>query len=215
MHAINLGGSHYAQYLGMSAGVTALILATQPLLTAVFAHRMMAQRLAVSQWLGVALGLAGVMLVVWHKINISAVTVASLVAVGISLAAITTGTLYQRVFCKTADLPSSALIQFVASLLVVVPLAWTIEGFVVRWSWALILSIMFVVILASIMAVNALHILMRRGHATKVTSLFFLTPIVAVLLEWAMFNVVPTWLSAVGIGITCAGVALVSGRRTA
>lgn len=215
MHAINLGGSHYAQYLGMSAGVTALILATQPLLTAVFAHRMMAQRLAVSQWLGVALGLAGVMLVVWHKINISAVTIASLVAVGISLAAITTGTLYQRVFCKTADLHSSALIQFIASLLVVVPLAWTIEGFVVRWSWALILSIMFVVILASIMAVNALHILMRRGHATKVTSLFFLTPIVAVLLEWAMFNVVPTWLSAVGIGITCAGVALVSGRRTA
>jgi drug/metabolite transporter (DMT)-like permease len=215
MHAVNLGGSHYAQYLGMSAGITALLLATQPLFTAVFAHRMMGERLAFLQWLGVALGLAGVVLVVWHKINIQAVTMASLVAVGISLAAITTGTLYQRIFCKTADLRTSAFIQFGISLLVLLPLAWASEGFAVRWSWALIAAIVFVVIFASILAVNALHILMRRGQATKVTSLFFLTPIVAVLLEWIMFNVVPTWLSVVGIAITCAGVALVSGRRKA
>ncbi|MDB5771721.1 MAG: hypothetical protein JWM42_2095, partial [Burkholderia sp.] len=57
--------------------------------------------------------------------------------------------------------------------------------------------------------------LMRRGHATKVTSLLFLTPIVAVLLEWMIFDVVPTWLSVAGIVVTCAGVALVSGRRGA
>jgi len=51
---------------------------------------------------------------------------------------------------------------------------------------------------------------MRRGHATKVTSLFFLTPIVAVALEWALFGVVPTALSMAGIAVTCAGVVLVS-----
>jgi drug/metabolite transporter (DMT)-like permease len=213
MHAIYLGGSHYTQYLGMSAGITALILATQPLFTAVFANRMMGERLTFSQWLGVALGLAGVMLVVWHKINVQAATVASLVAVGISLTSITVGTLYQRSFCRTADLRSSALIQFLMSLVVLAPLAWSVEGFVIRWSWSMVISIMFLVVFASILAVNALHTLMRRGHATKVTSLFFLTPIVAVLLEWAMFDVVPTWLSIGGILITCAGVALVSGRR--
>jgi drug/metabolite transporter (DMT)-like permease len=215
MHAIYLGGSHYAQYLGMSAGITALLLATQPLFTAVFANRVMGERLALSQWLGVALALAGVMLVVWHKINVQAVTIGSLVAVAVSLTSITVGTLYQRSFCRTADLRSSALIQFVISLLLLVPMAWSIEGFVIRWSWAMIISIMFLVIFASILAVNALHTLMRRGRATKVTSLFFLTPIVAVLLEWAMFDVVPTWLSVGGIAVTCAGVALVSGRRSA
>jgi drug/metabolite transporter (DMT)-like permease len=213
MHAINLSGSHYAQYLGMSAGITALLLATQPLLTAVIAHRFMAQRLGATQWLGVALGLAGVILVVWHKIDVRAVSGASLLAVGISLAAITSGTLYQRVFCPTADLRSSAFIQFALSALVLMPLAWRVEGFVVHWSWALLGAIAYVVIMASILAVNALHALMRRGHATKVTSLFFLTPIVAVALEWALFGVVPTALSAVGIAITCAGVALVSSRR--
>lgn len=214
MHAITLGGSHYAQYLGMSAGITALLLATQPLFTAVFAHRMMGERLGMPQWFGVVLGLAGVMLVVWHKIDVKAVTAASLFAVAVSLASITVGTLYQRSFCKTADLRSSAFIQFVLSLLVLAPLAWRVEGFAVRWSWQMAVSILFLVILASILAVNALHILMRRGHAAKVTSLLFLTPIVAVLLEWAMFDVVPTLLSVGGIAITCAGVALVSWRKT-
>ncbi|WP_168798649.1 DMT family transporter [Herbaspirillum sp. ST 5-3] len=213
MHAIYLSGSHYAQYLGMSAGVTALILATQPLFTAAFAHRVMREHLGWRQWLGVALGLAGVMLVVWHKFNLRAVTVSSLFAVILSLGSITVGTLYQRSFCKTADLRSSSFIQFVVSLLVLAPLAWRVEGFVVHWSWQLVVSIVFLVIFASILGVNALHTLMRRGHAAKVTSLLFLTPIIAVFLEWIMFDVVPGWLSVIGIAVTCAGVALVSAQR--
>jgi drug/metabolite transporter (DMT)-like permease len=212
MHAITLGGSHYAQYLGMSAGITALLLATQPLFTAVFAHRMMGERLVPMQWLGVALGLAGVALVVWHKVDVNAVTFSSLAAVAVSLAAITIGTLYQRAFCRAVDLRSASFIQFVLSLLVLAPLAWRVEGFAVRWSWQMAVSIVFLVIMASILAVNALHILMRRGHAAKVTSLLFLTPIVAVFLEWVMFSVVPTSLSIAGIAVTCVGVALVSRR---
>ncbi|HSN34189.1 MAG TPA: EamA family transporter [Ideonella sp.] len=212
MHAVNLGGSHYAQYLGMSAGVTALVLSTQPLLTAVVAQRLLGQRLGAAQWAGVALGLAGVALVVWHKIDVRAVSAGSLAAVSISLAAITAGTLYQRVFCARADLRSATLIQFAASLLVLVPLAAGFEGFVVRWAWPLAGAIGFLVLFASIFAVNALHFLMRRGHATKVTSLLFLTPIVAVALEWLLFGVVPSGLSLLGVGVTCLGVALVARR---
>jgi drug/metabolite transporter (DMT)-like permease len=212
MHAINLGGSHYAQYLGMSAGITALLLATQPLFTAVFASRILGERLDRRQWTGVVVALIGVSLVVWYKVNVQAGTLASFVAVAVSLAAITSGTLYQRAFCKDVDLRSAALIQFAVSLIVLVPLAIGIDGFAIRWSWSLLAAIAFLVIFASILAVNALHTLMRRGHATKVTSLFFLTPIVAVLLEWAMFKVIPTWLTVAGIVITCAGVALVTVR---
>ena len=217
MHALNLGGSHYAQYLGMSAGITALLLATQPLFTAAFASQILGEKLVRRQWAGVAIALTGVSLVVWYKINMQAGTLASFIAVALSLAAITSGTLYQRAFCKDVDLRSAAFIQFLVSLAVLAPLAIGIDGFVVRWSWPLIAAIVFLVVFASILAVNALHTLMRRGHATKVTSLFFLTPIVAVLLEWAMFGVTPTALTAAGIVLTCAGVALVTVRwdRTA
>lgn len=212
MHAVNLGGSHYAQYLGMSAGIAALILALQPLVTAVVAAPLLSERLQRPQWLGVVLGLLGVALVVWHKVDLRALSWPALVAVTIALAAITTGTLYQRRFCPAIDLRAASVVQFVASALVLAPLAVLVEGFPVEWSWQLAASIVFLVVLASILAVNALHTLMRRGQATRVTSLLYLTPIIAVVLEWLMFGVRPTLLTALGIAVTCAGVALVAMR---
>jgi drug/metabolite transporter (DMT)-like permease len=213
MHAANLGGSHYAQYLGMSAGVVALILALQPLVTAAIAARWMREVLSSAQWLGVVLGLAGVALVVWYKIDVQAITWGSLAAVLISLAAITAGTLYQRIVLPGADLWAGALVQFAVTLAILAPLAATVEGFQVRWAWPLAGSIAFLVILASIFAVNALHTLMRRGAATRVTSLLYLTPLIAVALEYVMFGVEPGLLTLAGVVVTCVGVALVSWRK--
>ena len=210
MHAVNLGGSHYAQYLGMSAGITALVLALQPLVTAVAAGPFIGERLSRWQWTGVFLGLAGVALVVWHKIDLDAMSTASLAAVLIALAAITAGTLYQRIFCPAIDLRAASVVQFAVTLLLVAPLAVVVEGFRFEGSWPLLAAIGFLVIFASIFAVNALHTLMRRGEATRVTSLLYLTPIIAVALEWLMFGIYPTWLTALGVAVTCAGVALVA-----
>jgi drug/metabolite transporter (DMT)-like permease len=210
MHGIQLSGTHYAQYLGLSAGIVALILATQPLLTAMVARRWMHERLAPRQWTGVAVGLAGVLLVVWHKIDVREMTLGALVAVTLGLLGVTAGTLYQRVFCPTVNLYSAAGVQFAASLAMLAPLAFAFEGARVDWRWALLGSIAFLVIFASIFAVNALHTLMRHGQATKVTSILYLTPIFAVVLEYAIFGVVPSGLTLVGIAVTCAGVALVT-----
>ena len=216
MHVGNLGGSHYAQYLGMSAGITALILATQPLLTALIGSGFAAnERLLGRQWAGIAIGLVGVALVVWHKIDADAASTGSIVAVVIALVSITIGTLYQRRYCPRVDLRSAGLIQFAIATVLFAPLAVSVEGFVIVWDWRLFAAIAFLVVFASILAVNALHTLMRHGAATRVTSLLYLTPIVAVILEWALFGVVPTALSVVGIGITCAGVALVTWHRKA
>jgi len=159
MHAVNLGGSHYTQYLGLSAGITALLLSAQPLLTAIIASRWLHERLAPAQWTGVALGLAGVALVVWHKLDVRAMTVGALIAVTISLAAVTAGTLYQRFFCAGVDLRGAPLVQFAASLAVMAPLDWAVEGLRIDWSWPLVAAVAFLVILASILAVNALHVL--------------------------------------------------------
>jgi drug/metabolite transporter (DMT)-like permease len=210
MHAVNLGGSHYAQYMGMSAGIAALVLALQPLVTAVVAGPFIGERLNRVQWTGVMLGFAGVALVVWHKIDLDAMSTAALAAVLIALVAITAGTLYQRRFCPAVDLRAASVVQFAATLTFVAPLAWVVEGFEVRFSWQLLASIGFLVVFASIFAVNALHTLMRRGEATRVTSLLYLTPIIAVALEWLMFGIYPTWLTALGVVVTCGGVALVA-----
>ena len=212
MHAVNLGGSHYAQYLGMSAGIAALVLALQPLVTAMVAAPLLGERLMRPQWIGVALGLFGVALVVWHKVDVNALTGGALLAAAIALGAITGGTLYQRIFCPAVDLRAASVVQFVASLVVLAPLAWWVEGFRYTAAWPMFGAIAFLVIFASILAVNALHTLMRRGEATRVTSLLYLTPIIAVVLEWAMFGVRPTVLTTLGIAVTCAGVAMVAWR---
>jgi drug/metabolite transporter (DMT)-like permease len=104
-------------------------------------------------------------------------------------------------------------VQFVASAAVLAPLAWFVEGFGVAWEWPLLGAIVYLVIGSSILAFSALHILMRHGEATRVTSLMYLTPVFAVVLEFALFKVVPTVVSVLGIAITCAGVALVAWQR--
>jgi drug/metabolite transporter (DMT)-like permease len=214
MHAVHLGGSHYTQYLGVSAGITALILSVQPLITALIAVRWMGETLAARQWAGVIIGLAGVALIVWHKVDVREASLASLVAVTVSLAGVTAGTLYQRVFCPLVDLRSAAAVQFAATIAVLAPLAWAFEDMQVDWSWQLAGSILFLVIGASLLAVSALHTLMRRGQATRVTSLLYLTPIFAVGLELAMFGVMPNALSVAGVAVTCLGVALVTWRSS-
>lgn len=214
VHAVNLGGSHYAQYLGLSAGTTALILAAQPLLTACVAALWLHERLIPLQWLGIGIGLAGVTLLVWHKIDVHAMSRASLLAVCISLFGTTMGTLYQRTFCASVDLRAASLIQFVASLTVLLPLGIVVEGWHVNWSWQLIAAAAFLVIGASILALNAFHLLMRRGQATRVASLMYLTPVIAVILEFFMFGVVPSAITLLGMGVVCAGVALVAKHPT-
>ena len=208
MHAVQLGGSHYAQYLGMSAGVAALVISCQPLLTAVFASRFLNERLAPGQWAGVFVGLAGVALVVWHKIDIREVTPGSLLGTLIALGGVTSATLYQRAFCPKTDLKAAAVVQFAASLAVLAPLAYAVEGFQFAWAWKLAAAIAFLVIFASIAAVNVLHWLMRHGEAARVTSMMYLPPVFAVALELALFGVAPGWLTVLGMAVACVGVAM-------
>ncbi|HEX2198020.1 MAG TPA: EamA family transporter [Burkholderiales bacterium] len=208
MHAVQLGGSHYAQYLGMSAGVAALIIACQPLVTAAVVSGWMDERLAQRQWAGVVIGLAGVALVVWHKMDVREVTLGSLIGTLFGLGGVSAATLYQRKFSPRADLKAAAVVQFAATLVLVAPLALAVEGFQVRWSAKLGLAIAFLVVFASIVGVSVLHYLMRHGEATRVASMMYLPPVFAVVLEAAMFGVVPSTLALAGIAVTCAGVAM-------
>jgi len=121
---------------------------------------------------------------------------------------VTAATLYQRTFAPRSDLKAAAVIQLPPRFLVLAPLGVVFEGFRISFSWPLLGSIAFLVIFASILGVNVLHLLMRRGEATRVTSMMYLPPVFAVVLEFALFGVVPSGLSFLGMAVTCAGVAM-------
>jgi drug/metabolite transporter (DMT)-like permease len=209
-HAGYLGGSHYAQRWGLSAGVTALVLALQPLLTAVIVSRWLHERLSALQKIGVAVGLAGVALVVGQRAETGGVSLASLGAIAWSLACVTAGTLYQRQFCAGIDLRAAVCVHFAATALVMLPLGAAIEGFAIEWNRSIALALVYHVLLASIGAYSIFHVLMRHGQATGVTSLLYLTPPVAALCEWLVFGLLPTPVMWAGMVVACIGVAMVA-----
>lgn len=209
-HAGYLGGSHYAQRWGLSAGVTALVLALQPLVTAVIVSRWLHEKLSALQRVGVGVGLAGVALVVAQRLEGGGITAASLLAVAWALACVTAGTLYQRQFCADSDLRSAVCIHFAATAIVMLPLGLAVEGFEIAWNRQIAASLAYHVVLASIGAYTIFHLLLRRGQATGVTSLLYLTPPIAALCEWAVFGVAPTAVMWAGMAIACVGVAMVT-----
>jgi drug/metabolite transporter (DMT)-like permease len=213
-HAGYLGGSHYAQRWGLSAGVTALVLALQPMLTALIVSRWLHERLGALQKTGVVVGLAGVALVVGQRIDVDATALASLLAVAWSLACVTAGTLYQRQFCASLDLRSAVCIHFAATAAVMLPLGLAFEGFAITWNAQIVASLGYHVVLASIGAYSIFHVLLRHGQATGVTSLLYLTPPIAALCEWAVFGSAPTAVMWAGMLVACIGVAMVTVNRS-
>ncbi|MEO5845298.1 MAG: DMT family transporter [Caldimonas sp.] len=212
-HAGYLGGSHYAQRWGLSAGITALVLALQPLLTAVAMSRWLHERLGVWQKVGVGVGLAGVALVVGPRALEGGASLASLLAVAWALVCVTAGTLYQRQFGAHTDLRAAVCIHLAATALVMLPLGVAVEGFAIEWNPPIALALVYHVVFGSIGAYSILHLLMRHGQATGVTSLLYLTPPVAALCEWLVFGVVPTALMWAGMIVACVGVAMVTRQR--
>jgi drug/metabolite transporter (DMT)-like permease len=216
IHPLHLAGSHYGQALGLSAGAVALVMATQPLLTVLVAP-VLGDVTTWRQRVGVAIGFAGVALVVWHKLDANMSTSSGLFAVAIGAMSLTAGSLYQRHFCRGVDPWTNATIQFAAALVLLAPLAYVFEGgfanIAIRWSWPLALSLLYLVVLGSIVAINVLNYLMRHGDATKTSSMIYFTPVVTVIGEYLIYRVVPGAWTLLGMIVTCVGVAFVVSKR--
>ena len=208
MQGTYLGGVFCAVHAGMSAGVVALIVGMQPLLTAAAAGRLLGERISPLQWCGLALGLAGVTLVVWQKMSLHGLSAGSLLLALGALAGITLGTLYQKRFCPAFDLRTGSVIQFTAALAVTLPLAFGFETMQVQWTGEFLFALGWLVLVLSVGATTMLFRLIRRGAATRVTSLFYLTPAVTAVMAWLMFGETLGMTAVFGMAIAVAGVAM-------
>ncbi len=213
LQATYLGGVWWAISEGMPAGASALIVGLQPLLTAFFAGAV-GERATARQWLGLLLGFGGVALVLSDRLTLQGVGLAPLVVNVIALGGITAGTLYQKRFGVGVDLRTASAIQFGASFLVTAPFVlasgkWQV-GFVPEFWLALAWS----VLVLSLAAMALLLTMIRRGRATEVASLMYLTPPATALLAWALFGEALGPRAWAGVLVAMCGVALVMRRRT-
>jgi drug/metabolite transporter (DMT)-like permease len=207
MHAGYLGGVWSAVKLGMGAGLAALLVGLQPVLTAVWisarggavAHR---------QWMGLALGFAGLALVVWQKLGIGEINAANLLCELVALLAITVGTLYQKRFLAPCDVRTASLVQLAAAFVVTLPLA-LLETEAVQWNGQLLGSLAWSVLALTLGGSSLLYLLIQRGAATAVTSLLYLVPPCTALMAWVLFREPIGVTTVAGIALTALGVSLV------
>jgi drug/metabolite transporter (DMT)-like permease len=213
MHAGYLGGVWAAVKSGMGAGLTALLVGLQPVLTAIWISTRGGE-VARRQWGGLALGLVGLLLVVWQKLGLGEVHALNLAFAGGALLAITAGTLYQKRFVAPCDVRTANLVQLAAAFVVTLPLA-LLEQETMRWTGEMIGAMAWSVLALTLGGSSLLYLLIQRGAATAVTSLLYLVPPTTALMAWALFGEPITVLTIAGMALTAVGVSLVVRSRAA
>ena len=208
MQAGYLGGVWCAVKLGMPAGLAALIVNTQPILTAVLGPAI-GEKTQGRQWIGLGFGIIGVGLVVANKISVVQLSAASIALAVMALLSMTIGTLYQKKTCPSFDVRTGQVIQFLASLILTLPFALMLETQTILWTPEFFGAMAWSIFVLSGVGISVLFILIRNGEATKVTSYMYLVPAVTAVMAWLMFGERFTVTAAVGMAIALLGVALV------
>jgi drug/metabolite transporter (DMT)-like permease len=220
LHSGYLGGMFSAIDAGLPAALAALIGGLQPLLTGVAVGPLLGERVSPRQWLGLALGLLGVVMVLSDKLAPEAGGALfggfGPDAVGfalIGLCAITAATLYQKRHGGRLDWRWASLAQYAAAAGVTGGLALAVETGRVAWTGAFVFALVWLVVVLSIGAVGLLMLLIRRGAAARVASLFYLVPPCTALVAWFLFDETFGPVALAGMAVAVSGVALVMGGR--
>jgi drug/metabolite transporter (DMT)-like permease len=194
--------------LESSAGTVALVVSLQPILVALLAPSVAGERVTKVRWAGLALGLIGAAVVIGSRSTLGGASAAGLACAAAAMVALTAGTLYERNHGSEHHPVTANAVQFAVALAVTLPPALILEGFPVEWTGDLAISLAYLVFANSLVSITLLLMMVRRGEASRVSSLFFLVPPLAALIAWAVLGEslpASAWLgmalAAVGVGI--------------
>lgn len=203
-----LGGVFASLHHGMPAGVSALVTGMQPVFTAVLGGWLLRETVTARQWLGLVLGLAGVLLVVGDRIVVEHLGGVSVALSVFALLSITLGTLWQKRHGAGVDLRTGAAIQFMAAAVLLAPFT-LLESRPVQWSGEFVFALAWLTVVLSLGAIFLLLTLIKRGRATQVSSLFYLVPPTTALIAWPLFGETYSLAAAAGMGLAMLAVWLV------
>jgi len=211
LHGVYLGGVFAAIKLGLSAGLTALIVGSQPLLASLAAP-LLGERPSPLHWLGIGLGFCGITLILGGAPD-TAVALPALFAAVAALFGITAGTLYQKRFCTQHDLLAVTVHQYLPTVALFGIVALLFETREIDWTAQFVAALLWLVLALSLGAILLLTWLIKHGEASKVSSLFYLVPPVTAIEAWLLFGEPLGWIKVAGIALVALGVWLVM-RRT-
>jgi drug/metabolite transporter (DMT)-like permease len=199
---------YLALAMDISSGAVALILSLQPILVALAAPRTSGERVGRWAWVGLGLGLGGATLVILAKSAVEALPALGVLAAVGALGGMTIGTLYEKRFGIAQHPVTANAVQYAAGLAATLPLAFLLEDRAVEWSLPLGLSLLYLIVCNSLIALTLLLLMIRRGEVSRVSALFFLVPPMAALIGWLLLDEQMPPLAWIGLALAAAGVAL-------
>jgi len=216
MHGVYLGGVFWAIHHGMPAGLSALIVGLQPLITALLAGSL-GETILPRHWAGLAAGLAGVAIVLAPKLGAidGGLTSATLAASFVAVAGMSAGTIWQKRFMTGSNLLAGTCWQYAGGAAVMGLMSFAFETRQFTLNGELVFAMAWLVLVLSIGAIVLLMIMIRDGEMVKVASLFYLVPAVTALIAWALFGEQLTLVQIGGMALATLGVALASQRTPA
>ncbi len=213
MHGFYLGGVFWAVRNGMPAGISALIVGLQPVLTALMAAPVLGEKILPRHWLGLVAGFVGVAIVLWPKLaGVDALTVPTLAAGFFAVVAMAAGTVWQKRFGGGAEIIGSTAMQYVGATVVMAAGSLAFETRAFQLTGELVFAMAWLVLVLSIGAIFLLMRLIREGAVSKVASLFYLVPAVTALIAWPLFGETLTAFQLLGMAITTVGVGLATAQ---
>jgi drug/metabolite transporter (DMT)-like permease len=215
LHGAYLGPIYWVVAHGMPAGVSALIVGLQPLMTSILAALIIGEAISRRHWLGLVIGIIGVGLVVWPKLAIGSIDGITPLTVGLNVLgafSVSLGTVYQKKFATGLNVASAGFWQYVGASLIVLAGATTLEHFGFDGSFNAWFALGWSVIVMSLIAITLLMLLIRHGDVSKVSGLIFLVPAVAALMTYVLFNETLVPIQIFGMAV-CAGAVFIVTRK--
>jgi len=212
LHAGYLGGVFWAIDNGLPSGVSAVIVSLQPVVVAALASRLLGERLSRWQWVGLVLGVIGVVLVLAPGLldagRSADFPILGIVACLVALATGTAGTIHQKRHGDGIPLASGTAVQYLAAAALLTVLSVGFESQTIEWTLEFSLAMVWLVFALSLGAVLLLLFLLKRGSASGVSSLFYLVPPATAIEAYLLFGEDLALVSILGVIVTAAGVAL-------
>lgn len=211
LHGGYLGAVWWAIGQGVPAGLSGIIAALQPLLTALAAPYLLDERLSRMQRIGLILGFIGVSLAVLPKLlhaGSAGIPWFPVLVNVIGMVSVTAGTIYQKRHLQNVDIRVAATLQYLAALAVTLPFAFLLEPFHVEFGWQFLAVLTWSVLGTSVAAILLLLYLLNKGQVSRVASLVYLVPPLAAVQAFVFLGEALTPLTIAGTAIVVAGVYL-------
>ena len=182
-HGVYLGGVFFSISKGLPTGIAALIVTLNPVLTNALAGPLLKEKVSIKQWIGVTMGFLGAAIVLGFDIGTTLPTI-GIIAVFISLLAVTSATLWQKKLSNNLSLPVNNMYQAIGGFLFHILIVLFFTEPYINFSSTFIIAMTHQIVLVSFGAFTILMFLIKKNSASKTVSVFFLIPPTSAIMAW-------------------------------